>query len=245
LDTDIASFWHEINKTTATQQNKTTMPTTTRQHSPNNNNPRRECTYQGYNIKKKKRKKPQLSCLRRRPFFKVEFACVVGNNQFATFNQRHHLMNANNDDESGNGILNCQMPFHEIKSDKTTSRCNTVHCSTANKNFQAGESIELHPPVHINIYVSHVAAILQVDQQSSPQRVLLSLFLDEKKEINIKLHPPDKRSYVRYPFQRLVWTRYQGWFPTSRVQCEAFVVAPWEVDEAINHAEVCIGMNNA
>jgi hypothetical protein len=42
------------NKTTATQQNKTTMPTTTRQHSPNNSNPRRECTYQGYNIKKTK-----------------------------------------------------------------------------------------------------------------------------------------------------------------------------------------------
>jgi hypothetical protein len=154
-------------------------------------------------------------------------------------------MNANNDDESGNGILNCQMPFHEIKSDETTSQCNTVHCSTANENFQAGESIKLHPPVHINIYVSHVAAILQVDQQSSPQRVLFSLFLDEKKEMNIKLHPPDKRSYVRYPSQRLVWTRYQGWFPTSRVQREAFVVAPWEVDKAINHAEVCIGMNNA
>jgi hypothetical protein len=151
--------------------------------------------------------------------------------------------NANNDTHSG--ILNHRMPFDEIRSNETSTKWNAVHCSIAGEYFRAGESVEVDPPVHIDNYVAKVAAILKVDQQSSPQRVLLSLFLNSTTEMKLKLNPPNDRSYIQYPSQLVVWTRYQGWFPTTRIKHEAFVLLPWEIDEAIYDAQVSIGMKNA
>jgi hypothetical protein len=144
-----------------------------------------------------------------------------------------------------NGGLNCRMQFHDIKCAEGTTRWNTVHCTNAQENFRAGDSVELSPSVHINNYVAQVAAILKVNQQSSPQTVLLSLFLTVSQEMNIRLKPPNNRSYVHYPTKLIVWTRYVGWYPTTCIKREAFVVTPWEVEKTINDTQVSIGMNNA
>jgi hypothetical protein len=160
--------------------------------------------------------------------------------------QKMSMHAANNrNDTHHSGILTNRMPFDEIHSDQTITKWNTVHCATAGENFQAGESVELEPPVHIGNYVAQVAAIIKVNQQSSPPQVLLSLFLNYRKEMNLQLHPPNTRTYIQYPSQLVVWTRYQGWFPATRIVREAFMVAPWEIDEAIHDSQVTIGMKNA
>ena len=48
-----------------------------------------------------------------------------------------------------------------------------------------------------------------------------------------------------YPSKQVVWTRYQGWYPVTRVKCEAFVVAPWEINNGENDAQILKGMKNA
>ena len=129
------------------------------------------------------------------------------------------MLAANAGNETGHANhLNNRLPFNIIKCDESITKWNTVFCSLAQENFRAGETVELSPPVHINNYVAQVASILKVDQQSSPQRVLLSLFLDVTSEMKIKqLKSPAHRSYILYPSKLLVWTRYQGWFPTTRI----------------------------
>jgi hypothetical protein len=140
--------------------------------------------------------------------------------------------------------------FSDIKCDEE-SPCNNVHCSTAADNFRAGESVELKQSVHIfrhdhgGNYSSHVGAILKVNQQSHPQQVLLSLFLDVSDDMGISLQAPDYRNYILYPSQHVVWTRFQGWFPVTLIQREAFVVVPWAVNAGNNDAHLCHGMTNA
>ena len=124
----------------------------------------------------------------------------------------------------------------------------TVYCSIAAENFRAGESVEIDPPVSVSPqnFVSEVGAILKVDQRSDPQRVLLSLFLNLRDDMEIDRHsPPSHRNYIQYPTKRLVWTRFQGWYPVARVRREAFVVAPWEVNDCQKDAQVSYGMTNS
>ena len=86
------------------------------------------------------------------------------------------MMVAAEGNEIGFANLNILTTFNEIRCDSSMNQWNTIHCSMAQENFRAGESVKLAPPVHLHNYVAQVAAILQVYQQSEPQRVLLSLF---------------------------------------------------------------------
>jgi hypothetical protein len=150
-------------------------------------------------------------------------------------------------DGDANPRLNADMPFCDIKGDDEATQWNNVYCPLATENFRAGESVEVEPPIQIagTDYIAPVAAILRVSQQSNPQRVLLSLFLSVTQEMGIRNEPPSTREYVQYPVQQVVWTRYQGWYPTTRVRREAFVVAPWEVNAGLNQTHVACGMTNA
>jgi hypothetical protein len=142
--------------------------------------------------------------------------------------------------------LNTDTAFTDIKWDEAT-QFNNVYCPVANENFRAGESVEIQPPIQITgtNYYSPVGAILRVDQQRNPQRVLLSLFLNVTPDMGINHEPPDYREYIQYPSQQVVWTRYQGWYPVTLVRREAFVVAPWEVNAGLNDTQVSCGMTNA
>ena len=62
--------------------------------------------------------------------------------------------------------------------------------------------------------------------------------------MTINHRPPDDRPYIMYP-SPVVWTRYRGWYPVTRVQREAFVVLPWEVNDSENDAQLSCGMQNA
>ena len=137
--------------------------------------------------------------------------------------------------------------FSEITFDIVTGH-STVYCARAGETFRAGESVEIDPPVLFSTpnFRSEVGAILKVDQRSDPQRVLLSLFLNLHDDMEIGRHnPPSHRDYVEYPSKHLVWTGFQGWFPATRVRREAFVVAPWEVNDSKKDAHVSYGMTNA
>jgi hypothetical protein len=142
--------------------------------------------------------------------------------------------------------LNSSTAFADIKWDKTT-QWNTVYCSNAQENFRAGESVQLHPPVNLigTTYISEVGAILKVNAASNPPRVLLSLFLNLSKDMAVRHQPPDGKIFVQYPSKHVVWTRFQGWYPVSRIRSEAYLVSPWEVNEARNAAYLCYGMTNA
>jgi hypothetical protein len=125
------------------------------------------------------------------------------------------------------------------------SQWNNVYCSIADENFRAGESVEVEPPIQTVPYYSKVCAILQVKQQCTPQRVLLSLFLNASVDMKILQPQPHLRNYIHYPSNHIVWTRYQAWYPVTRVQREAFVLAPWKINDARNDAHQANGMNNA
>jgi hypothetical protein len=142
--------------------------------------------------------------------------------------------------------LNANTAFSDIKWDEGT-QWNNVYCSTAKENFRAGESVELDPPIQITgtNYYSQVGAILRVDQQCDQQRVLLSLFLDVTPDMGIRHDPPDDQVYTQYPEKQVVWTRYQGWYPVTRVRREAYVVTPWEVSAGLNDTQITYGMSNA
>ena len=75
--------------------------------------------------------------------------------------------------------LNADTDFSNIQFDEAT-QWNNVYCPEANQNFRAGESVELRHPVRVTRtnYNSQVGAILRVNQQCNPQRLLLLLFLD-------------------------------------------------------------------
>jgi hypothetical protein len=149
--------------------------------------------------------------------------------------------------ENGNvSNLNVVLSFSDIKCDEENP-WNNVHCSMAEDNFRVGESVELQQPIDIRPgdFVSHVGAILKVNQHSNPQQVLLSLFLDVSENMRINVQPPDYRNYIQYPSQQLVWTRFQGWFPVNSIKREAFVVTPWAVNAGNNDAHLCYGMTNA
>ena len=95
--------------------------------------------------------------------------------------------------------------------------------------------MEVEPPIAINgtTYLANVAAILKVEQTLT-------------NDMGIRQHaPPDHYDYVVYPTKCVVWTRFQGWFLAMRVQREAFVVAPWEVNNSVNSAHIAYGMANA
>jgi hypothetical protein len=142
--------------------------------------------------------------------------------------------------------LNANTAFSDIKWDEGT-QWNNVYCSTAKENFRAGESVELDPPIQITgtNYYAQVGAILRVDQQCDQQRVLLSLFLDVTPDMGIRHDPPDDQVYTQYPEKQVVWTRYQGWYPVTRVRREAYVVTPWEVSAGLNDTQITYGMSNA
>jgi hypothetical protein len=136
------------------------------------------------------------------------------------------MMNAAAAAAENDGVdLNADTDFSDIQFDEVTP-WNNVYCPEANQNFRAGESVELRHPVQITAtnYKSQVGAILKVNQQCNPQRLLL---------------------YVQYPSQQLVWTRYRGWYPVTLIRREAYVVAPWEVSDGSNNTHVSIGMTNA
>jgi hypothetical protein len=98
--------------------------------------------------------------------------------------------------------LNGDTAFDNIKCDDEDTQWNNVYCPSARINLRAGESVELEPPVRITgtNYFSTVAAIPRVDQ-STPQRVLLSLFLPvvTGEMLGIQHEPPMYRDYVQYP----------------------------------------------
>jgi hypothetical protein len=157
------------------------------------------------------------------------------------------MMNAAAAAAENDGVdLNADTDFSDIKFDEVTP-WNHVYCPEANQNFRAGESVELRLPVRIpgTNYNSQVGAILQVNQQCNPQRLLLSLFLDVTPDMRIKHNPPDNQVYVQYPSQQLVWTRYRGWYPVTLIRREAYVISPWEVSDGSNNTHVSIGMTNA
>jgi hypothetical protein len=143
--------------------------------------------------------------------------------------------------------LNGNTVFSDIKLDEGTQWIN-VYSPTAEENFRAGESVRLEPPVAIGgtPYYSEVGAILMVDPRPNPQRVLLSLFLNLPDGIQICHEPPEEQyGYIQYPTKHVAWTRYQGWYPVTRIRSEAFVVSPWEVNTACNDAHLCYGMTNS
>ena len=105
--------------------------------------------------------------------------------------------------------LNCFTAFSDIKLDQDSPN-NTVYCSSAEENFRAGESVELDPPVAIHNYGSHVGAILKVNQQSTPQSVLLSLFVNVTDDMQIVHQPPRFRDFVHYPTKLVVWAILGG-----------------------------------
>ena len=146
----------------------------------------------------------------------------------------------------GDTNLTAVTAFDDIKCHEGTP-WNSVYCSTAEESFRAGESVELEPPIHFaGNHHAPVGAILRVDQQANPQRVLLSLFLKVTADMGIRRHePPESRPYIQYPSQHVIWTRYQGWYPVTRVRREAFLISPWEVNGAVNDAQVAYGMKNA
>ena len=150
------------------------------------------------------------------------------------------------EDSDGNAInVSTTTAFADIKRDVVGR--NIVYCSTPQDNFSAGESVEIDPPFLIpgSTYSAQVATILMVNQQSTTQMVLLSLFISRTDEMGIDVAPPRNRNYIEYPSQHLVWTRYQGWFPTMRVRREALFFTPFEVNSGMNNAQVAIGMANA
>ena len=82
------------------------------------------------------------------------------------------------DDSDGDAInVFATTAFADIKRDVVGR--NSVYCSTPQDNFSAGESVEIDPPFLIpgSTYTAQVATILMVDQQSTTQMVLLSLFI--------------------------------------------------------------------
>jgi hypothetical protein len=157
------------------------------------------------------------------------------------------LMNAAAAAAKNDGMdLNADTDFSDIQFDKVTP-WNNVYCPEANQNFQAGESVELRHPVQITgtNYNPQVGAILKVNQQCNPQRLLLLLILDVTPDMRIEHNPPDNQVYIQYPLQQLIWTQYQGWYSVTLIQREAYVVAPWEVSDGSNNTHVSIGMTNA
>ena len=121
--------------------------------------------------------------------------------------------------------LNSDMAFSDIKLDEA-SQFNNVFCPVANENFRSGESVDLEPAIPIpgTNYRSQVGAILRVSQQGTPQTVLLSLFINVIPEMGVAHQDsPDDRDYVQYPTQQVAWTRYQGWYPVTRVWREVLL----------------------
>jgi hypothetical protein len=145
-----------------------------------------------------------------------------------------------------NTIINAVSEFSDIKCDDE-NQWNNVYCSMAAENFRAGESVEVDPPIQIDNtnYSASVGAILRVNQHSNPPRVLLSLFLNVTADMGIRHEPPDYQDYVQYPPSQLVWTRYQGWYPVTMIQREAFVLCPWEINNGNKDSQVSYGMSNA
>lgn len=148
----------------------------------------------------------------------------------------------------GDTNLYADVAFSDIKWDEAT-QWNNIYCPVATENFRAGESVEIDPPIEIGgarNFRSHVGTILQVNQQSNPQRVLLSLFINITPDMGVPPQDsPRDRDYLQYPSKQVAWTRYQGWYPVTRVLREAFLVTPWEVNAGLNSAQVAYGMTNA
>jgi hypothetical protein len=125
----------------------------------------------------------------------------------------------------------------------------SVYCPNASACFRPGESVVLQPSITgAGETFSALATILDVRQKPEAgevKEVLLSLYLPRHPDMRLRLDRPGDRTYIVYPIQHVVWTKYKIWCSPNIIVREAFLICPREIEDGTNDSWISVGMSNA